>query len=424
MAVASEQMDAARAHVAVVTPVVPGTGSRNGLAYRLFHMMRALADVAEVTLFLPVDAAVLDDAALARWGEVDGMTVRPVLDMRARGPATSAGRWCSRVRGIALTRWPRWSQPRRSPELAQYLATDAVDVLCLHLPITAHLAWHAPRHLPIVWIFEEALDRDLLAVPLDGSRLRQVLEVVERLRTRRLYRRLGRRAVLIIAISKEEAAHLVELGIDRSRVMVLPHGVDPVEFAPMLPDEGAPKGDAEVDVAVFGDFRFSRNLAPTIEAILWSVEHQAGLRWMIVGEIEAEAAARLRAKGALVTGAVEDVRPFYRQCRVVLVPADAGTGVKTTLLQAWSMERPVVASMHATRGVPARAGVNLVIGRSTEELVAACLCVVGDPGFASKLAREGRSTILAERDITRIARRFAAASLSAAVGRSSPQRPL
>ena len=46
----------------------------------------------------------------------------------------------------------------------------------------------------------------------------------------------------------------------------------------------------------------------------------------------------------------------------MVVPANYGAGVKTTVLQAWALGRPVVATTFAVDGLPAVSGENLLVG--------------------------------------------------------------
>src|SRR6185503_3776135 len=107
---------------------------------------------------------------------------------------------------------------------------------------------------------------------------------------------------------------------------------------------------------------------------------------------------------------------------VVLVPATVGTGVKTTLLQAWAMGRPVVATPQSAQGVRAVHGENLLIGRTTADLVTHCADLSMSADRRAHLATNGRETAERDHDVSEIATRFA--SLVASLDRREVRSPV
>jgi hypothetical protein len=56
--------------------------------------------------------------------------------------------------------------------------------------------------------------------------------------------------------------------------------------------------------------------------------------------------------GVVRLGPVDDLKPLYRQCRVVINPAVAGTGLKIKTLEALGHLRPLVTWPNGTDGLP------------------------------------------------------------------------
>ena len=137
-------------------PAVPGREERNGFSSRLHDLLVALLRVADVDLFLPRTSEGDSPDAVQYWRGFDGLTLHLVLESRARSPIVHR---TLRVGHHLFGRLPRWSTPRDAPELARHLETGRVDVLCLHLPVTAHLAELAPADMPVVAVLEEGLER-------------------------------------------------------------------------------------------------------------------------------------------------------------------------------------------------------------------------------------------------------------------------
>lgn len=71
------------------------------------------------------------------------------------------------------------------------------------------------------------------------------------------------------------------------------------------------------------------------------------------------AAAIKSAPNAALHPDVPDIRPFFEQASVYVVPMRFGGGVRQKILEAWSMKRPVVATSMASEGLSAHSGSHL-----------------------------------------------------------------
>jgi glycosyltransferase involved in cell wall biosynthesis len=296
---------------------------------------------------------------------------------------------------------PQSCYPRRLPRLREALADDEPDLVAFFLPPVAHLVHHAPAGTPIICLLEEAWERAMLTYLAGPDWKVSWYGRLDAWRFSGVYRRVNRAASAVVAIADYERDAFAR-HIRRDKIAVIPHGIDTSYFAP-LPTR------PDVDVLVVGDLRAPRNYVGALrtwEAARSRAEH-SGWKWLIVGLIDPEVAAMLEQGGATVTGPVEDVRPYYARARAVLVPAFAGTGVKTTSLQAWAMGRPLVASEVGARGLPGRSGSNILVGEDPGALVDHLSAVLGDPVLADRLGAEGRSTAERFCDLRVIARQFA-----------------
>jgi glycosyltransferase involved in cell wall biosynthesis len=169
-----------------------------------------------------------------------------------------------------------------------------------------------------------------------------------------------------------------------------------------------------VDLAYFDPGRsypspFSQNETPIVmtgRMDYWP--NSQGAAWFakeVMGEIVAQIPqARFYAVGAnpprelsalagdhiVVTGQVEDVRPFLAHAHVVVAPLQIARGVQNKVLEAMAMARPVVATGAATRALAVKSGVELRIeddhrlfGKAvTDILTNAASCTFGAKGRA------------------------------------------
>jgi sugar transferase (PEP-CTERM/EpsH1 system associated) len=136
------------------------------------------------------------------------------------------------------------------------------------------------------------------------------------------------------------------------------NGIDFDYFSPAhsgtnpYPDDGRP-------VIVFtGDMGYW----PNIDAVLWFARdvfpeiasREPKPRLAIVGAHPAGSVRKLASADILVTGRVEDVRPYLAHAAVVVAPLQVARGIQNKVLEGMAMARPVVATSAAEQGLGVR----------------------------------------------------------------------
>lgn len=170
-----------------------------------------------------------------------------------------------------------------------------------------------------------------------------------------------------VLVSDSEADLLrSRMGSDACRVKAIGNGVDTGFFDPSrdYPNPYAPSG---APVAVFTgamDYRANVDAVQWFARAVWPhirVQCPAAQFW-IVGARPTIAVRNLDTlNGVVVTGRVEDVRPYLRYAQVGVAPLRVGRGVQNKVLEALAMTLPVVATPQAWEGidpVPADCGVS------------------------------------------------------------------
>jgi sugar transferase (PEP-CTERM/EpsH1 system associated) len=347
-----------------------------GEKIRAWHMLDHLAARWEVELgFLVDDAADLAHipllerrCAAVRWRSMPG---RAALAMRAL-PRLRPGQPIS----LAWFHEPglfRWAQ--RGLAAGRY---DAVFVyssaMAPYAMGAAGSASGARRVLDMVDVDSEKW-RSYAA----GSRtpMRQVWS-----REARTLLAFERRAALAfdrtIFVSAEEARRFAELAPDCApRLGFVDNGVDLARFDPAAGHTTPYRGEAPAIV-----FTGTMSYRPNVEAVTWFAEAvlprlraappagAAAPEFWIVGASPAAAVQALaRQPGVVVTGMVQDVRPFLAHSAVVVAPLRIARGIQNKVLEAMAMARPVVASPQAFEGVRARPGRDLLVADGVEETV-------------------------------------------------------
>ncbi len=161
------------------------------------------------------------------------------------------------------------------------------------------------------------------------------------------------------------------------------------ENGPMLLFTGAMDYHANVD----GVSWFANEVFPTIRS-----RHPDSVFYVVGSKPVSQVRELARRPGIHVTGYVEDVRPYYLQADVCVIPLRLARGVQNKVLEALSMAKPVVATSRANEGIGAISEKHLVIQDSTLGFQEAILAILRSRSKGESLGRNGREFICAKYD--------------------------
>jgi polysaccharide biosynthesis protein PslH len=122
-------------------------------------------------------------------------------------------------------------------------------------------------------------------------------------------------------------------------------------------------------------------------------------RLTVVGRSEAGLKARWgKTPSVRFTGWVDDVEPWFRQSRVMMVPIRAGSGMRVKILDAFARGIPVVATATGIEGIGAVDGVDALIADDALALADATARLLLDAPLAARIAKAARSLALERYD--------------------------
>jgi sugar transferase (PEP-CTERM/EpsH1 system associated) len=181
-----------------------------------------------------------------------------------------------------------------------------------------------------------------------------------------------------------------------AKVVTIENGVDTRRFAPDS-DLARP---SEMEGGPWVVFVGVMDYRPNVDGILWFCdrvlpvvrETVPGLRLCVVGSRPTRAVRRLaRLPGVQVTGAVAAVQPYLQHADAVVVPLRIAQGVPNKVLEAMAMERPVVTTPAAIRGLGrVTPGRDIVVEETAGGIAQALAGLLGDPAGALTIARSAR----------------------------------
>jgi glycosyltransferase involved in cell wall biosynthesis len=119
-----------------------------------------------------------------------------------------------------------------------------------------------------------------------------------------------------------------------------------------------------------------------------------GARFLIVGLNPTPAVRRLgELPGVTVTGAVPDVRPYYRQAAVCVAPLRIARGIQNKVLQSMALGVPVVATGAAARGLEARNEEHFLVEDDPGRFAQAVIGLLRDRDGRRRLAERARGFV-------------------------------
>jgi sugar transferase (PEP-CTERM/EpsH1 system associated) len=147
------------------------------------------------------------------------------------------------------------------------------------------------------------------------------------------------------------------------RILALSNGVNGAYFAPGDFPNPFPPGEVPIVMTGRMDYRpnvdgaewFYREILPLVAKEL----PQA--KFYVVGAKPSKSLHALTGSNLVVTGQVEDVRPYLQHAAAIVAPLRIARGVQNKVLEAMAMAKPVVATPEATRALAVISGTQLWI---------------------------------------------------------------
>lgn len=147
--------------------------------------------------------------------------------------------------------------------------------------------------------------------------------------------------------------------VDPSRLSVIPTGVDTEYFQP----SGQPE---QSDTTVFTG---SMDWMPNEDGVAYFVDKVFPLiqrevpqaAFWAVGRRPPRRIQALASSNVVVTGAVDDIRPYLAKASVCVVPLRSGSGTRIKIFEAMAMGKAIVSTTLGAEGLPVRHGKNIIL---------------------------------------------------------------
>jgi glycosyltransferase involved in cell wall biosynthesis len=292
---------------------------------------------------------------------------------------------------------------RRVKELCREEQFDAIHVEGIEMAPYGLLALRALPRARMVYDAHNAeylLQRRVFSIDFRHLRRlpRALYSFMQWYRLRGFERHVLRESKRVLAVSPADAAALSRLSLfTRDRVTLLPNGVDPdFWWRGAIKPEDLEVGSEAIVFDGTMDFR------PNVDAVLWFAQdvwplvraERPHARFYIVGRNPLpEVLALSEDPGIIVTGMVDDTRPWVAGGEVYVVPMRMGGGVRLKVLQAMAMECAIVSTPMGAEGIAVRPGKDMLITFSPRGFANAVLLLLSDRHRRRALGASARELV-------------------------------
>jgi glycosyltransferase involved in cell wall biosynthesis len=285
----------------------------------------------------------------------------------------------------------KWRVDQVRQQVDQLIAGGGVDVCVADfLFAAANVPLGGP--VPVV-MFEHNVEymiwKRLSAI--EPSPLRRALFEVE---WRKLRAREGAACAgsdLTVAVSEPDRRILAELA-PNARTASIPTGVDTTYFSPIVGHEQPSRlvftGSMDWHPNEDAVLHFADSMLPLIRQQISDVS------LAVVGRRPTERLRQAGAKhGILVTGTVDDVRPYIAEASVYVVPLRAGGGTRLKIFEALAMGKAVVSTTVGAEGLALTSGREYVAADDPRAFAGAVVSLLRDSRRRRALGQAGRRLV-------------------------------
>lgn len=283
---------------------------------------------------------------------------------------------------------------KMAEEIASMVRKDRYDFVIAEYSVMGQFIHNNPHLLPvrrIISVHECYYLARLKAYRYHKFGLDKLKEAINLKGLKKHEFEMYRNADKVFTLTPQGKEELLEICPDLN-ISVVPHGVD-VEYFSFSPIE-----ESERSIVFVGNYlhypnvdavlHFYHEIWPPLKAILPEV------KFCIVGQAPPPEVRNLsRENNIIVTGKVDDVRPYLKKGRVFICPVRLGGGFRGKILEAMAIGRPVVSTSLGAEGIPASDGENILIADKPEEFAKKVADLIRNDTLSEKISLNARKLV-------------------------------
>jgi len=240
----------------------------------------------------------------------------------------------------------------------------------------------------LVVLDEHNVEFDLLdrMAAREGGALRRGFNRIEAAKFRR-EELVAARDAAVTLVTSERDGEVLSGCVSGLRTATITNGVDCDHFK-------RPSGQRKPGSAIFVG---ATHYFPNEDGVLFFLDgvherirgQRPDFTFTVVGGKPPPSLTSRRSDSIVVTGYVDDVRPFMWESSVFVVPLRMGGGTRFKIVEAFAAGIPVVSTRLGAEGIPVEHGRELLLADEPSDFADAVLRVLAEPALADSLAQAG-----------------------------------
>jgi glycosyltransferase involved in cell wall biosynthesis len=197
---------------------------------------------------------------------------------------------------------------------------------------------------------------------------------------------------VVMAVSHHDQL-LFRKDLPDTPMIVVPNGVDTDYFTSQNPK---PEKDGLIIFTGAMDYFPNQQAAKIMIKSILPLIHQSipSAQLVIMGANPSQSLRKLASSHVVITGRVEDVRPWLSQAQVAVVPLRIGGGTRLKILEAMAMNTPVVSTPLGCEGLEVVHGVNILIADDHKSFAQSVVKLLVDQKLRRLLSQRGRALVV------------------------------
>ncbi len=191
----------------------------------------------------------------------------------------------------------------------------------------------------------------------------------------------------MLLTTSETDLKLLRQHVENVPGFVVPNGVDSTFFTP------SDRQEEPFSMVFTGMMGYT----PNHDGMLWFLDEifprilrkKPEAKVYIVGNRPPEALKKRRSDNIVVTGFVDDVRPYVWKSAIFVVPLRMGSGTRLKVVEALAMKKPVVSTSIGCEGIDVEHGKSILIEDDPAEFASAVVTLMEEKELALRLSRAG-----------------------------------
>ena len=372
----------------------------DGGRIRVFNLLKQIALKNDVTL-LALETQPTDKDNIVNVEQL-GVKVH-LVQYAATLPALSAKTFFSALFKRQPITVARYDVPVYREKFRELLTTETFDIVHYEMFHTAQ--FHTETDLPGVLSLQNVDSAIWQRLQRETESLFYISAYWSQKRAFQRYERVLSPKFDVVTCTSEVDAAVFEDFCAEGTVKVIPNGVDVTHFTPDHASEdaahliyiGSMDWYPNEDAVSF----FAEEILPQIQ------KNVPDVKFTIVGGNPSERVQRLTdMEGVVVTGRVPEIKPYFAEATVFVVPLRIGSGTRLKILEALAMGKAVVSTSVGAEGLALRDGEEILLADEPDTFADAVTRLLTDRDLRQKIGANGRVRVEQDYDWHSIAEKL------------------